>query len=95
MLIFLETDKKVQKAFDAFAVYKEAIARFGENLADIIKQTKSMVDEAAAGNKAYDARVQKFLDMCRGVINSDMDERGRSRYVGSAHFDVSHICACI
>ena len=72
---FIETDDRVQKAFDTFAVYKEAIERFGEHLDDIIKKTKRVVDEAATNNEEYSNRVQKFLAMCRGVISDDMDER--------------------
>ena len=66
-------DGRVQKAFDKFSVYKQAIDEFGENLDAIIKKTRDAVEEATRGNKQYEARAEKMLDMCRGVISDRMN----------------------
>ena len=70
----IETDERVQEAFDRFSVYKDAIDRFGENLEGIINRTREMVDHAIAGSQEYGTRVQRLLGMCRDVINESMDE---------------------
>ncbi len=70
----IETDERVQEAFDRFSVYKNAIDRFGENLEGIINRTRDMVDHAIAGSREYGTRVQRLLGMCRDVINESMDE---------------------
>ena len=70
----VETDERVQEAFDGFSVYKEAVNRFGESLAEIIGKTREAVDAAIEGNAEYEGRVQRFLGMCRDVISGEMDE---------------------
>ena len=65
----------MQEAFDKFAVYKEAIDRFGENLGEIIKRTTETVDAAISNSSEYYSRIQKFLDMCKDVISRDIDEK--------------------
>ena len=74
-LDYIETDERVQEAFDRFSVYKDAIDRFGENLEGIINRTGDAVDSAIVESRKYGTRVQRFLGMCRGVINESMDER--------------------
>ena len=74
-LDYIETDERVQGAFDRFSVYKNAIDRFGENLEGIINRTGDAVDSAIAESREYGTRVQRFLGMCRDVINESMDER--------------------
>ena len=71
----VETDERVQEAFDRFSVYKEALDRFGASLAEIIGRTREAVDAAIEGNAEYEGRVQRFLCMCRDVISVEMDER--------------------
>ena len=71
----VETDERVQEAFDRFSVYKEALDRFGEILAEIIGKTREVVDAAIEENAEYEERVQRFLGMCRDVISGEMDER--------------------
>ena len=74
-LDYIETDERVQGAFDRFSVYKNAIDRFGENLEGIINRTGDAVDSAIVESRKYGTRVQRFLGMCRDVINESMDER--------------------
>ena len=66
-------DAKVQKAFDEFSAYKEAMDNFAGNLDDIIKTTKAMVEKGIEGNERYAARMGSLLGMCREVINAGMD----------------------
>ena len=72
---YIETDQRVQEVFDKFAVYKEAIDRFGENLGEIIKRTTETVDAAISNSSEYHSRIQKFLGMCKDVISRDIDEK--------------------
>ena len=74
-LDYIETDEMVQEAFDRFSVYKDAIDRFGENLEGIINRTRDAVDSAIVESRKYGTRVQRFLGMCKDVINESMDER--------------------
>ena len=67
-------DAKVQKAFDEFSAYKEAMDNFAENLDDIIKTTIAVVEKGIEGNERYAARMGSLLGMCREVISAGMDE---------------------
>ena len=67
-------DAKVQKAFDEFSAYKEAMDNFAGNLDDIIKTTKTVVEKGIEGNERYAARMGSLLGMCREVISAGMDE---------------------
>ena len=67
-------DAKVQKAFDEFSAYKEAMDNFAGNLDDIIKTTIAVVEKGIEGNERYAARMGSLLGMCREVISAGMDE---------------------
>ena len=69
----IAVDGRVQKAFDKFSEYTQALDEFAENLGGIIKRTRAMIDAAASGNKRYEAGAKKMLRMCREVISDRMD----------------------
>ncbi len=66
---FLSIDEKVQNAFDAFSKYDEALKKFGENLDDVIKDTKNMVMLRAKKSKPYLAESEKFAAICKEILN--------------------------
>ncbi len=71
---FISIDKKTQCAFDVFSEYKEALNEFGENLDTIIKNTKTNIENAIKENKKYDLAAEKFLKVCREIIDEKMDK---------------------
>lgn len=66
---FLSIDERVQKAFDAFSKYEEALKKFEENLDDVVKDTKKMVMSRAKKNKLYLAESEKFAAICKEILN--------------------------
>ncbi len=69
---FISIDKKVQQAFDNFLEYKEAFAKFENNLGTIIEKTKTMIDKAIVDNEKYQIEAEKFLKICQQIINKNM-----------------------
>ncbi len=72
---FLSIDERVQEAFDAFSKYGEAIKKFGENLDDVILDTKELVLSRAQKNKAYLAESEKFAAVCREILNDTIQQQ--------------------
>ncbi len=68
-----EIYNRVQQTFDKFSEYAQAIDEFGENLEGIIRNTKSMVENAISGNKEYEIESKKLLKMCKEIINDRME----------------------
>ena len=68
-------DEKMQKAFDAFSEYKEAIAEFGLNLHDVIKNTRNLIRKKIKNNKNYHTSAAQFLKMSKKVINKSIELR--------------------
>jgi len=64
---------RVQKTFVKFSEYTQAIDEFAENLEDIIKNTKSMIEKGISENKQYDTEARKLLKMCQNVIHDKME----------------------
>ena len=69
-----EIYSRVQETFDKFSEYTQAINDFAENLEGIIRNTKSLIENAILKNKKYDVESQKLLKMCQDVINDKMNK---------------------
>lgn len=69
-----EINSTIQKAFDTFSEYSQALKAFDEILATIIADTKKAVDRAIRGNKRYQDFVEQFLESCRVAINDQISE---------------------
>ena len=72
---FLSIDEKVQKAFDVFSKYDEALKKFGENLDDVIKDTKKKIQSRAQKSKKYLAESEKFAAVCREILNDTIQQQ--------------------
>ena len=70
---YVSVDEKVQDSFDKFFTYQQAIDEFAENLEDIIKKTKDIIEKNISKNSKYDTEAKKLLKMCQGVINENMN----------------------
>lgn len=66
-------DDKVQTASEKFSEYKQAVEEFGKSLENIIRKTESAMNQGISGNKRYDIKAKKMLDMCREVISNQID----------------------
>jgi len=64
---------RVQKTFDKFSKYTQAINEFAKNLGGIIKNTKSLIEKGISENKQYDVKARKLLKICQNVINDKME----------------------
>ena len=71
---FLSIDEQVQKAFDAFSKYGEALKKFEENLDDVIKDTKKLVMSSAKKNKSYLTESEKFAVICKEILNDTIQQ---------------------
>ena len=71
---FLSIDERVQKAFDKFSNYDEAIKKFGNNLGDVIADTKNLVLKKIRNNKKYDVESAKFVMLCKEILNDTIDQ---------------------
>jgi len=69
----IQIDRIVQESFDGFSEYKQALDEFADNLDDIIKKTRIMIDDAISDNKKYKAGAKRMLKMCREVVSDRMD----------------------
>ena len=67
-------DERIQDAFDDFSNYDEAIRKFGENLGDVIADTKNLVLERIHGNKKYEAESARFVTICKEILNDTIDQ---------------------
>ena len=72
---FLSIDEKVQKAFDMFSKYDEALKKFGENLDDVIKDTKKKIISRAQKTKKYLTESEKFAVICREMLNDTIQQQ--------------------
>ena len=68
-------DERIQEVFDGFSKYDEAIKRFGENLGDVIRDTRKLVAKKTSGNKKYDAESARFVAVCKEILNDTVDQK--------------------
>ena len=72
---FLSIDERVQEAFDLFSKYDEALKKFGENLDDVIKDTKKKILSRTRKNKRYMIESEKFAVICREILNDTIQQQ--------------------
>ena len=68
----VEIDAKVMKAFDDMSAYNTAIQEFGSNLEEIIKKTKTLIEERIRHTPRYTAEAEAMLKTCRDVVSDKM-----------------------
>ena len=66
--------KRVKNVFDGFSKYDEAIRKFGENLGDVIQDTRKLVEKKITNNKKYDAESARFVTVCKEILNDTIDQ---------------------
>ena len=67
-------DERVQAVFDAFSRYDEAIKRFGENLEDVISDTRDLISSRTAGSERYKRESAKFVAVCKEILNDTIGQ---------------------
>ena len=72
---FLSIDERVQEVFDVFSKYDEALKKFGENLNDVIKDTKNLITSRSQKNKTYLAESKKFAVVCKEILNDTIQQK--------------------
>ena len=71
----ISINNTIQKAFDKFSAYQQAIDEFAENLDIIIQKTRDDIKRASTNNKLYQKNKDKLLEMCRSVISNQFEEK--------------------
>ncbi len=71
---YITIDERVQKAFDDFSKYDEAIKKFAENLEDVIQDTKDLIIQRISKNKKYGAESAKFVTVCKEILNDTINQ---------------------
>ena len=71
-----ELDKFIRQFFayepPAIASFRKAVEQFKQDLPNVVKRLRRMIDDSYAQKKQFTVAADDFLDLCRGTINPEI-----------------------